>query len=140
MLFVLLDTKPWTLDKSEQKEKNIPITKLRSIRRITECTHQVQSAAHQMITHTRAILTTATTHENDGVLLDVVALTGDVGSDHATRRETDTRRLALTGVRLLRACDSDLQTYTLLLRTQGIGQGGGNGVTGTLWLTTSLKR
>jgi hypothetical protein len=48
-----------------------------------------------MVPDTGTILTTATSDEHDAVLLDVVALTGNVGRDLAAGAETHTRRLAL---------------------------------------------
>lgn len=71
-------------------------------------THKIQGTAHQVVAHTGAILTTTATHEHDGVLLDVVALAGDVGGDHAAGGQTHTRRLTLARVGLLGPRDSDL--------------------------------
>lgn len=61
-----------------------------------------------MIAHTGTILTATAAHKHDGVLLDIVALAGDVGGDHAAGGQTHTRRLTLARVGLLRPCDSDL--------------------------------
>lgn len=60
-----------------------------------------------MIAHTRTILSAPPADEDDGVLLDVVALARDVGGDHAAAREAHTRRLALARVGLLRLGDAD---------------------------------
>lgn len=90
-----------------------------------------------MVADTGAILTTAAAHEDDGVLLDVVALAGDVGGDHAAVGEADTGGLALARVGLLGPRDAHLQTDALHLRAARVGQSRGDGVAGSLRLTAS---
>src|SRR5699024_5990694 len=50
---------------------------------------------------TREVLHTTATHEHHGVLLQVVALTGDVGGDLDTGGQAHTGDLTERGVRLL---------------------------------------
>lgn len=90
-----------------------------------------------MIPHTGAVLTSAAADENDGVLLDVVALAGDVGGDHAAAGQAHTGRLPLARVGLLGARDADLEAHALLLRAFRVGKGRGDGVARTLGLTAS---
>jgi len=101
-------------------------------------THQIQGATDEMVAHTGTILTTSTAHENDRMLLDVVALAGDIGCDHAAGRQTDTRRLALTGVGLLRSRDTDFQAHALLLRTKRGRQSGRDSVARSLRFSAAL--
>lgn len=90
-----------------------------------------------MIADTGAILTAAAADEDDGVLLDVVALAGDVGGDHAAGGEADTGGLALARVGLLGARDADLEADAFLLRAVHVGQRGGDGVAGSLRFAAS---
>src|ERR1700759_4003760 len=62
----------------------------------------VQRAAHDLVTHAREVLDAAATHEHDGVLLQVVALTRDVGRDLDRAGDPHTCDLAQRRVRLLR--------------------------------------
>src|SRR5215210_3560536 len=62
----------------------------------------VERPAHDLVAHARQILHAAAAHEHDGVLLQVVALTGDVGRDLGRARDPHTRDLAQRRVRLLR--------------------------------------
>lgn len=100
---------------------------------------KVQGAAHKVISHTRTILTPSAAHEDDAVLLDVVALAGDIRGDLATVRETDTGRLALARVGLLGTLDADLDADALEVRAFGVGKRGGDGVASSLALTAALK-
>src|SRR3954452_19180117 len=61
----------------------------------------VQRAAHDLVAHTRQILDAAATHEHDGVLLQVVALAGDVGGDLDRASDPHAGDLAQRRVRLL---------------------------------------
>lgn len=45
-------------------------------------TYQIQSSSDQVIPHTGTILSSTAADEDDGVLLDVVALAGDISRDH----------------------------------------------------------
>ena len=55
-----------------------------------------------MVTDARKILHTTTAHEHDGVLLQVVAFTWDVGGDFHARAQANTSDLTQSRVRLLR--------------------------------------
>src|SRR6476620_9497041 len=61
----------------------------------------VEGAADDLVAHTGEVLHTTATHHHDGVLLEVVALTGDVGRDLDAAGQADTGHLAQCGVRLL---------------------------------------
>src|SRR4051794_8776925 len=63
---------------------------------------RVERAADDLVAHAGEVLHSATADENDRVLLEVVAFTGDVGGDFHAARETDASHLAQSGVRLLR--------------------------------------
>lgn len=92
-----------------------------------------------MIPHTRTILTSTAADENDGVLLDVVALAGNVRGNHTTAGQTHTGRLALARIGLLGAGDADFEAHAFLLRAYRIGKGRGDGVACALRFTTSLS-
>src|SRR4051812_50184269 len=62
----------------------------------------VERAADDLVANAGKVLHTAAAHEHDRVLLEVVALTGDVGRDLHAAGEADARDLAQRGVRLLR--------------------------------------
>src|SRR5687767_10388234 len=62
----------------------------------------VEGAADDLVADAGEVLHTTATHEHDRVLLEVVALTGDVGGDLHARGEADAGDLAERGVRLLR--------------------------------------
>src|SRR3954447_9116610 len=62
----------------------------------------VERPAHDLVAHARQVLDAATTHEHDGVLLQVVALARDVGRDLHRARDPHTGDLAERRVRLLR--------------------------------------
>ena len=53
----------------------------------------IESTAYDVVAHTGEILHTTTTHEHDGVLLEVVTLTGDIAIDLPAIRQTDTCHL-----------------------------------------------
>lgn len=91
-----------------------------------------------MVPHTGAILTAAAADEHDAVLLDVVALAGDIGGDHATAREPYTRRLPLPRVGFLRPRDAHLQAHPLLLRAQRVRQRRRHGVARALDFPAAL--
>src|SRR5947209_20184978 len=63
---------------------------------------RVERAAHDLVPDARQILHAATADEDDGVLLEVVPDTGDVGRDLDAAREAHARHLAQRRVRLLR--------------------------------------
>src|SRR4029078_2758681 len=63
---------------------------------------RVQRAAHDLVAHAGQVLHTAAADQDDRVLLEVVALTRDVGGDLHLAGELDAGDLAQRGVRLLR--------------------------------------
>lgn len=87
-------------------------------------TYQIICTTDQTVPHTGTILQTTAAHQNHTVLLDVVALAGDVRRDVTARRQPHTRRLALTRVRLLWPRNADLEAHTLQKGRVGFGQGG----------------
>src|SRR6476469_4561821 len=60
----------------------------------------VERAAHHLVTESRQVLDAAATHEHDRVLLQVVALAGNVGADLHAVGEAHARHLAQCRVRL----------------------------------------
>src|ERR1700722_351617 len=64
-------------------------------------THGIEGAANHVVADTRQILYTAAADKHDRVLLQVVANSGNVGSDFHAVGEADARDLAQRGVRLL---------------------------------------
>src|SRR3954451_6818297 len=61
----------------------------------------VERPANDLVAHARQVLDAAAAHEHDGVLLQVVALAGDVGRDLDGAGDPDARDLAQRRVRLL---------------------------------------
>src|SRR3990172_10574388 len=61
----------------------------------------VEGGAHDLVAHAGKVLHTATAHEHDRVLLEVVADAGDVGGDLDPGGQPDTGDLAQRRVRLL---------------------------------------
>jgi hypothetical protein len=80
----------------------------------------VERPADDLVAHTRKILDAATTHEHDGVLLEVVALAGDVGGDLHRPGDPDTRHLAQSRVRLLGRGGVDTGADATTLRGRGL--------------------
>ena len=62
----------------------------------------IESSADDVITHTGKVLNTAAADEHHAVLLQVVALAGDIRSNFDTVRQTDTGDLTKSRVRFLR--------------------------------------
>src|SRR5215510_2141671 len=62
----------------------------------------VEAAADDLVAEARKVLHATPAYEHDRVLLQVVALTRNVGADLHGIRETNARDLAQCGVRLLR--------------------------------------
>ena len=91
-----------------------------------------------MISHTGTILGATTTDKHHTVLRDVVALAGDVGRDDLAGGQADTSSLALARVGLLGTLDADLDAHALERRRLDGGQGGGDGVTGSLGFAAAL--
>src|SRR5207237_6995193 len=63
---------------------------------------RVERAADHLVSEARQVLDATTAHEDDRVLLQVVALTGDVGADLHAVREPNSSDLAQRRVGLLR--------------------------------------
>src|SRR4051794_12670964 len=76
----------------------------------------VERPAHDLVAHARQVLDAAAAHEHDRVLLQVVALAGDVGRDLDAAGDPDTRDLAQRGVRLLRSRRVHTRAHTTALR------------------------
>src|ERR1051326_8114286 len=70
---------------------------------------RIEDAADNVITHTGKVAHASAANQNDGVLLQVMAFTGDVGRDFNAVGQPDARYLAERGVRLLGRHDLDLQ-------------------------------
>lgn len=78
-------------------------------------TIEVKSTADDLVTKTTQVLGTSSTDEHDRVVLEVVALSGDVGNGELSGRETDTSYLTNSRVGLTRLGSVDFCTDTLLL-------------------------
>src|SRR6188472_2770046 len=63
---------------------------------------RIERAADDLVPDARQVADATATDEHDGVLLEVVALTGDVGRDLDPARQAHAGDLAEGGVRLLR--------------------------------------
>lgn len=120
-----------SLDKNNSVSNQTISTRARS-------TYQVQRPANQVVPHAGAILTPAAADEDDGVLLDVVALAGDVSRDHAAAGQAHAGRLALARVGLLGPRDADLEAHALLLRRPRVRQRRRHRVPRALRLAASL--
>lgn len=72
------------------------------------------------------------------MLLDVVALSGNVRRDRLASRQAHTRRFSFARVGLLGPCDADFDAHALALRIFAFGQGGGGGVADSSIFTASL--
>src|SRR5438270_10741547 len=83
----------------------------------------VEGAPDDLVTNAGQVLHTTTTHEHDRMLLEVVALTRDVGGDLHAAGQPDAGDLAQRGVRLLRRVrvDAGADTPTLGRALQGGG-------------------
>src|SRR3546814_4458798 len=79
-------------------------------------TRGVEGAADDLVSHTRQVLHTTAAHEHDRVLLEVVALTGDVGRDLLAARQAHAGDLAEGGVRLLRGVGEHARAHAATLR------------------------
>src|SRR5690606_10621934 len=79
-------------------------------------TLRVSGTADDLVAHTGEVLHTAATNEHDRVLLQVVALTRDVGRDLDATGELDTSDLAQCRVGLLRSGGVHAGAHTTTLR------------------------
>jgi len=75
-----------------------------------------------MVTNTGQVTNSSASNKNDGVLLQVVADTGNVGSRLHTVGKSYSCDLTKCGVRLLRAGGGNLSTNTALLRSGLVGR------------------
>ena len=75
----------------------------------------VKRTADDVVTYTRQVTYTSASDENYGVLLQVVADTGNVGSSLKTVGKSYSGDLTERGVRLLRACGRYLGAYASFL-------------------------
>src|SRR3954466_15398230 len=76
----------------------------------------VERPADDLVAHARQVLNAAAAHEHHGVLLQVVALAGDVGGDLHLVRQPHTADLAQSRVRLLRRGRVHPRAHPALLR------------------------
>ena len=60
----------------------------------------IQSAADDVVTHTRKVLNTTAANQNDRVLLQIVANTGDISGNFHTVGQTHTGDLTKGGVKI----------------------------------------
>jgi len=81
----------------------------------------IQSAADDMIADTGKVLDTTAANQNDGVLLQVVADTGDISGNFVAIGKTNTSDLTQCGVRLLGSGGTDSSADASLLRGRQIG-------------------
>src|SRR3979411_3033340 len=83
----------------------------------------VERTANDLVTNTRQVLDSATTHEHHRVLLEVVTFTGDVGGDLAAAGQLHTRALAQRRVRLLGGRGVHASAHATPLRAPLEGRG-----------------
>src|SRR5205823_12524542 len=85
----------------------------------------VERTADDLVTHARKVADAAAAHEDDRVLLEVVADARDVGRDLDAGGEPHTRDLAQRRVRLLRRvgedAGADATTLGRTLQRRGLG-------------------
>src|SRR5437588_1090484 len=77
---------------------------------------RVERGADHLVAEARQVLDAAAADEHDRVLLEVVALAGDVGPDLGAVRQPDARDLPKRRVRLLRGGRVDARADAALLR------------------------
>lgn len=89
-------------------------------------TQRILGTSDDLISHTWQIANTAATDENNRVLLQIVAFTGDVHRNFFAIGKSDAGNLAKGRIRLLRSHRTDLQTNTLFLgasfQDRGLGE------------------
>lgn len=103
-------------------------------------TTQVKRTPYQLVPHTGAILGPAAPDQDHTVLLDVVALSRNIGRHSLARRQAHTRCLSFSRVGLLGPRDADLDAHALALGIVAAGQGGGDGVTGSAGFAAALDK
>jgi hypothetical protein len=77
----------------------------------------VEGSADDVIPDTGKVTDSTTTHEHDGMFLEVMSFAPDVCRDFLAVRESNTSHLAKRRVGLLGSDGSDLKTHTASLRT-----------------------
>ena len=92
---------------------------LRTTLATTVHTGRVERTAHQVVTYTGEVLHTTAADEHDGVFLQVVAFSGDIGVDLLAIGQSYTRHLTHRRVRLLRGRGVHTRTNAPALRTRG---------------------
>ncbi len=100
--------------------------------------YQIHRTSHQMVPHTGTILAPASTNQHHTVLLDIVALAGDIRRDDSSGCKFYTRRLSLAGIGLLRPGDADLQAHPLKLRSMDVREGRRDSVTRSSFFPATL--
>src|SRR5690606_2886321 len=98
----------------------------------------VERTPDDLVADTREVLHTAATHKHQRVLLQVVALTGDVGGDLSAVAQLHTGDLAHRRVRLLRGGGVDTGADPCLLRVRLQSGSLGLGDLGTATLANQL--
>lgn len=91
-----------------------------------------------MVSHTRTILRSPSTDQNNAVLLDIMALAGNIRRDHFAGRQTNTGCLPFTGIRLLRPDDADFDADSLQRRGLNVGQSRRDSMAGSLRFSAAL--
>lgn len=87
-------------------------------------TTQIQCAPHQLVPHTGTILRTPAPDQDHTVLLDVVALAGDVCCDGLSCGQAHTCRFPLTRVGFLGFRDADFDADAFALGVVALGESG----------------
>jgi hypothetical protein len=90
---------------------------LRSTLLATVDAEAVEGAADDVVTTTGKVADSTTTHEHDGVFLQVVTFAADVRGDFLTVREANTSHLPKRRVGLLGGDGSNLKAHSTSLRT-----------------------
>jgi len=80
-------------------------------------TESIENAADDLVSHTWKVANTATANEDDGVFLEVVPFTGNVGGDFFSIGEPNTGHLSECRVWFFGSHRFDLQTNATFLRT-----------------------
>src|SRR3954469_11534711 len=88
----------------------------------------VERPAHDLVAHARQVLDAAAAHEHHGVLLQVVALAGDVRRDLHAVGEPDAGDLAQSRVRLLRRHGVDARAHAPALGRGHLGLAAATGL------------
>src|SRR5574343_397624 len=98
----------------------------------------IQRAANGVIAHTRQILDTTTTDQDNRVFLQVVAFTADIGDDFKAIGQTNFTNLTQGGVRLFRSRGVHTGANAALLRALFQSRNLALGLLGHSWLAHEL--